>query len=244
MAHVLSVLKASSQFNHSLRGKTWTFNVGPNLALKRSEMKTIQRLQDLGRGLWLDNIIRYLVSGGALVILTLVVLAGHQEAKSQTNPRLSGFDLIDKTGNIRKPSDYRDKYEALGTYAVLDPKGDQMHLTYASPGTAEYFRKTGKYPDGTVLVKEVFGTDHAQMTTGDAHWASGTKVWFVMIKDTKGRYPGNPLWGDGWAWALFKSDAPDKQVATDYKKDCLGCHVPAKATDWVYVQGYPVLMSK
>jgi hypothetical protein len=40
-------------------------------------------------------------------------------------------------------------------------------------------------------------------------------------------------------WALFKSDAPDKQVATDYKKDCLGCHIPAKATDWVYVQGYP-----
>jgi hypothetical protein len=207
-------------------------------------MKTTQRLHDFGRDLWLDNIIRYLLSGGALVILTLVVLAGHQEAKSQTNPRFSGFDLVDKTGNIRKPSDYRDKYEALGTYAVLDPKGDQMHLTYASPGTAEYFRQTGKYPDGTVLVKEVSGTDHAQMTTGDAHWASGTKVWFVMIKDAKGRYPGNPLWGDGWGWALFKSDAPDKQVATDYKKDCLGCHVPAKATDWVYIQGYPVLMSK
>jgi hypothetical protein len=207
-------------------------------------MKTTRRLHDLGRNLWLDNIIRYLLSGGAIVILTLAILAGHQQAKSQTNPRFNGFDLVDKTGNIRKPSDYRDKYEALGTYTVLDPKGDQMHLTYASPGTAEYFRKTGKYPDGTVLVKEVFGTDHAQMTTGDAHWASGTKVWFVMIKDTKGRYAGNPLWGDSWGWALFKSDAPNKQVATDYKKDCLGCHVPAKATDWVYVQGYPVLNSK
>lgn len=87
------------------------------------------------------------------------------------------------------------------------------------------------------LVKEVFGTDHAQLTTGDAYWASQTKVWFVLIKDTKGRYPGNPLWGDGWGWALFKSDAPDKQVAVDYRKGCLGCHVPAKATDWIYVQG-------
>jgi hypothetical protein len=47
-----------------------------------------------------------------------------------------------------------------------------------------------------------------------------------MIKDEKGRYPGNPLWGDGWGWALYKSDAPDKQIATDYKKDCLGCHIP------------------
>ena len=207
-------------------------------------MKTTRRLRDLGRTFWLDNTIRYWLSGGAIVILTLAIFSGHQQAKSQTNPRFNGFDLVDKTGNIRKPSDYRDEYEALGTYTVLDPKGDQMHLTYASPRTAEYFRKTGKYPDGTVLVKEVFGTDHAQMTTGDAHWASGTKVWFVMIKDAKGRYPGNPLWGDGWGWALFKSDSPDKQVATDYKKDCLGCHIPAKSTDWVYVQGYPVLNSK
>jgi hypothetical protein len=208
-------------------------------------MKTTRRLHDLGRNLWLNNIIRYSLSGGAIVILTLAILGGHQKAKSQTNPHLNGFDLVDKTGNISKPSDYRDKYEALGTYAVADLSGGtEMHVTYASPGAAESYRKTGKYADGTVLVKEVFGTDHAQMTTGDARWASGTKVWFVMIKDAKGRYPGNPLWGDGWGWALFKSDAPDKQVSTDYKKDCLGCHIPAQSTDWVYVQGYPVLHSK
>ena len=208
-------------------------------------MKTTRRLHDLGRNLWLDNIIRYSLSGGAIVILTFAILGGHQKAKFQTNPGFNGFDLVDKTGNIRKPSDYRDKYEALGTYAVADLSGGtEMHVTYATPGAAESYRKTGKYADGTVLVKEVFGTDHAQMTTGDARWASGTKVWFVMIKDAKGRYPGNPLWGDDWGWALFKSDAPDKQVATDYKKDCLGCHIPAQSTDWVYVQGYPVLHSK
>ena len=206
-------------------------------------MKTT-RLQNLSRSRWPYDAIRYLLSGGAIVILALVVSGGLKEARSQTTARFNGFDLVDKAGNIRKPNDYRDKYEALGAYTVLDPKGDQMHFTYASPGTAEYYRKTGKYADGTVLVKEVFGTDHAQMTTGDAHWASGTKVWFVMIKDAKGRYPDNPLWGDGWGWALFKSDAPDTQVATAYKKDCLGCHIPAKATDWVYKQGYPVLASK
>ena len=178
------------------------------------------------------------------LVLALLILAGYEELKSQPQNNYGGFDLVDKAGNIRKPGDFRDHYQALGTYMVLDPKGNQMHLTYASPGTAESYRKTGKFPDGTVLVKQVFGTDHAQMTTGDAHWASGTKVWFVMIKDEKGRFPGNPLWGDGWGWALFKSDAPDKQVATDYKKDCLGCHIPARGTDWVYVQGYPALASK
>ena len=179
-----------------------------------------------------------------MFFLTLLILAGYQQVKPQAGDGYNGWALVDKAGNISKPQGFRDNYAALGTYMILDPKGNQMHVTYASPGAAENYRKTGKFADGTVLVKEVFGTDHAQMTTGDAHWASGIKVWFVMIKDEKGRYAENPLWGDGWGWALFKSDAPDKQVATDYKKDCLGCHIPARSTDWVYLQGYPGLASK
>ena len=181
----------------------------------------------------------------SMLILTSVVFGGYQFAMAQANHKFDGYDLVDKTGNLRnKPADYRDLYQVLGTFTVLDPKGNQMHVTYASPGTAEYYRKTGKFPDGTVLVKEIFGTDHAQLTTGDAHWASGTKVWFIKIKDEKHRFPNNALWGDGWGWFLYKSDAPDKQVATDYKKDCLSCHVPAQSTDWTYVQGFPVLKSK
>src|SRR5215471_15968398 len=181
----------------------------------------------------------------ASLFLALVLLTGQQPVGSQSKGSANGFDLVDKTGNIRRPADVRDLYQLLGTYTVeLNPKGEEMHVTYASPGTAQAYRKNGKFADGTVLVKEVFGTDHAAMTTGDAHWASGTKVWFVMIKDEKGRYSNNTLWGDGWGWALFNSDAPEKQVATDYKKDCLGCHIPARGTDWVYIQGYPVLASK
>ena len=178
------------------------------------------------------------------VFLVVVILVGYQQVKSQNNSsNFNGLDLVDKDGNIRRPADVRDTYQALGTFSVVDLNGDtELHYTYASPGTAEYYRKNGKFAEGTVLVKEVFATDHGQMTTGEAHWASGTKVWFVMIKDEKGQ--GNALWGYGWRWALFKSDAPDKQVATSFKKDCRGCHVPAKATEWVYVQGYPVLKSK
>jgi len=179
----------------------------------------------------------------SIVIIALIVLASYHSVNSQKTDTFNGFELVDKAGNIRKPADFRDRYPTLGTYFVLDPKGNQMHATHASPGAAEYYRKNGKFADGTVLVKEIFGTNHAQMTTGDAHWATATQVWFILVKDEKGRYPGNPLWGDGWGWALYKSDAPDKQVATDYKKDCLGCHVPAKSTDWIYVQGYPVLSS-
>jgi hypothetical protein len=62
-----------------------------------------------------------------------------------------------------------------------------------------------------------------------------------MIKDTKGRFPDNPLWGNGWGWALYKPENPLKNVAKDYKTDCLGCHIPAKDKDWVHTEAYPIL---
>src|SRR5215470_5752267 len=133
-----------------------------------------------------------------LIAFSLYMMAGYAEVRSQSKSGPNGFALVDKSGNISKPADVRDTYQSLGAYTVLDPKGNQMHMTYASPGSAEAYRKTGKFPDGTVLVKEVFGTDHAQMTTGDAHWASGTKVWFVMIKDEEGRYTSPTLPPSRW----------------------------------------------
>ena len=33
-----------------------------------------------------------------------------------------------------------------------------MHAVYASPGAIDTYRKTGHFPDGAVLVKEVFAT--------------------------------------------------------------------------------------
>jgi hypothetical protein len=161
---------------------------------------------------------------------------------SQIALSADGFQYVDEHGNIRRPDRVRDTFPSLGAVWVNgDPEGE-MHLVWATPGTAAAYRLDNQFADGAVLVKEVLAGAHGRMTTGQANWASdATKVWFVMIKDRKGRYPGNPLWGDGWGWALFKSDAPNEQVATDYRKDCLPCHRPARATDWVYVKSYPVL---
>jgi Cytochrome P460 len=62
-----------------------------------------------------------------------------------------------------------------------------------------------------------------------------------MIKDTKGRFANNPVWGDGWGWALIKTDSSNRSVTTNYGTECLPCHMPAKNTDWIYVEGYPTL---
>src|SRR5258708_40302523 len=127
----------------------------------------------------------------SLAVLTLLILAGYQQVKPQSNNSYNGLDLVDKTGNIRKPADFRDLYQMLGVYTPVDFNNNtEMHYTYALPGTAEYYRKNGKFADGTALVKEDFATDHAQMTTGDEHGATATKACVVMIRDDKGRFLG------------------------------------------------------
>jgi hypothetical protein len=116
-----------------------------------------------------------------------------------------------------------------------------MHTVYASPGAAEAYRATGKFPDGSVLVKEVQRTATAVMTTGTVSHVDRLKGWFMMVKDSKNSHPGNKLWGDGWGWSFFPADNRLKTTSTDYKKDCLSCHVPVQKTDWIYIQGYAPL---
>ena len=152
--------------------------------------------------------------------------------------------VVDAEGSLRVPADYRTAYQFLGSWAVADDKGKgskEMHVVFASPGTVAAYRKDGYFPDGSVLVKEVFETATGEMTTGAVSHAQVLKGWFVMMKDSKNSHPDNKLWGDGWAWSWFYQGNPLKTTSTDYKVDCQPCHVPARASDWVYVEGYPAL---
>lgn len=152
--------------------------------------------------------------------------------------------IADAEGALRVPADYRSMYEYLGTWAVAADHGEgskQLHNVFASPGAVAAFRANGHFPDGAVLVKEVYATATGPMTTGTVSHADTLAGWFVMVKDSKNSHPGNKLWGSGWAWSWFDAKDPLKTTSTDYKTDCQPCHIPAQATDWIYTQGYPIL---
>ena len=173
----------------------------------------------------------------------VAVAANGQMATAPTNEMKANI-VADAAGNLHVPAAYRTTYQSLGSWAVAAEQGQglkELHAVYASPGTIDAYRKDGLFPDGTVLVKEVFQTTIGQMTTGTVSHAEGLKGWFVMMKDGSGRYAGNKLWGDGWGWSWFDAGNPSKTTSTDYKTNCLGCHVPARGSDWVYVDGYPPL---
>lgn len=160
--------------------------------------------------------------------------------------------LVDETGNISMPDNFRSDWTFLGTWSVAEKDVDRsseasghgaagLHNVYTQRGVAEYFQQNKEFPDGAVIVKELLKAVTAPMTTGTVSRGNEVEGWFVMVKDTKGRFSSNSLWGDGWGWALFKVDNRDTPVTQNYKTECVGCHIPARDNDWIYLSGYPML---
>jgi len=191
-----------------------------------------------------NRIMKLTCSGLALTGLYLFGVASYGQPDQSSDYDGLAAAVADASGSIRVPADYQKTYQMLGSWAVAADEGPgskEMHGVYASPGTIEAYRENGGFPDGTVLVKEVFHTATNEMTTGTVSSADELAGWFVMVKDSVGRYPDSKLWGDGWGWAWFDAADPLKSTSTDYKAECLSCHVPAQASDWVYTRGYPQL---
>jgi len=162
-----------------------------------------------------------------------------------------------ETGAISVPEHYRE-WPTLGTWAHAKVEGSpglqEYHVVYTQPETIKYYKEKNRFPDGAVLVKELINAKTMAMTTGPAvGHATTIKGWFVLVRDTKGRFKESGLWGDGWGWSLFNPDDSAQTVSKDYKTDCLACHTPARelaprhaveADKWIYTLGYPVLQKK
>jgi hypothetical protein len=190
----------------------------------------------------------------SILILITVILAGAAVSK-EMKPFAPNVNF--KTGAISVPENYT-KWATLGTWAHANTEGEpgshEYHVVYTQPATIEYYQKHSRFPDGAVLVKELLHAETMQMTTGPAvSHATTIKGWFVLVRDTKGRYKNSALWGDGWGWSLFNATDSKKTVSTDYQVDCIACHLPARdlagddADDedkWIYTLGYPVLQKK
>jgi hypothetical protein len=190
-----------------------------------------------------NNVKIIIVAGLASFVAVSAAVYGQLGEAAPTNGSRTEA-IVDANGNLRVPGDYRTAYQSLGSWAVAadQAKGSkELHVVYASPGTIAAYHKDGRFPDGSVLVKEVFETATGPMATGTVSHAEALKGWFVMVKDSKNSHPDSKLWGNGWGWSWFDAANPTKTTSTDFKVDCLSCHIPARTSDWIYVQGYPAL---
>lgn len=176
--------------------------------------------------------------------LTVVVL-GMSQSSVQKGP------VFTKTGELLLPTGFR-KWAFIG--GPITPNGlnngeapfPEFHDVYIELPNLTYYQEHGKFPEGTVLVKELVLAQHGKYPDGSIDSASG-RGYFpgalygldVMVKDSK-RFGKTNDWG----FFTFGHKAPpyDPTAKVMPAAECASCHIAGVAkTDMVWVQYYPLL---
>ena len=147
-------------------------------------------------------------------------------------------------GKLKQPVGYR-KWVYIGTpLTPNDMNGGEasfpeFHEVYMDPESFAHYEKTGKFRDGTVLVKELSSVGSKEAPSGKGYFQGEFTGLEVTIKDSK-RFKDEPGY---WAYFSFGHKYPLKAfVAKGAVASCNQCHEQnAKKTDWVFSQHYPVL---
>ncbi len=115
----------------------------------------------------------------------------------------------------------------------------EFHHVYIDPASFATYKKTGKFPDGTVLVKELAGVGAKSSSSGNGYFAGEFVGVAATVKDAKrfAKEPGN------WAYFSFMGDGGKALASAKAQPTaaCNACHQQSAAEDLVFTQHYPVL---
>jgi len=124
----------------------------------------------------------------------------------------------------------------------------EFHHVYIEPGAYAEFKKTGVFPEGTTIVKELVLLHEGQHEDGSRDEPSGRGFFAdsfagidMMVKDTK-RFADT----NGWGFFNFGHHAPpyaDKAAAAP-NESCAFCHTANATHDMVFTKFYPILGRK
>ena len=124
----------------------------------------------------------------------------------------------------------------------------EYHNVYVHPQAYRAYRKTGQWPKGTIMLKELRLSQPGTNADGSSVESSGRGFFpaarngiDVSVKDSK-RFKDT----NGWGFFNFGHHAPpyEKTTAAAPKDACAGCHI-ANATNMVFSKFYaPILKSE
>ena len=123
----------------------------------------------------------------------------------------------------------------------------EFHNVYTQPAAFKAYRATGKWPEGTMMIKELqlvsdpkgeFPDGSTTAPSGRGYFPGPPNGLDVSVKDSKRFADSN-----GWGYFNFNHSAPPYLATAALKSvdECAGCHI-ANAEDMVYIKFYkPIL---
>ena len=171
--------------------------------------------------------------------MALLVLTG------LSGPAVANDHFEMKGGKLKRPEGYRE-WIYVGTPVTPNDLNDgkaafpEFHNVYIDPDSWAHWKKTGEFPDGTVLIKELVSVGSKGAVSGNGYFQGDFIGLEAEIKSAR-HFPNEP--GN---WAYFSFTRPDHrslaQTATAFPTEsCNACHAAAAADDFVFTQYYPVL---
>lgn len=168
-------------------------------------------------------------------------VATADEPKRQTQ-RGSVTAAYNKDGELIRPNDHRE-WIFVGAPVTPNDMNDgkaafpEFHNVYIDPLSFSAYKRSGEFPEGTVILKELVSVGSKSMDSGAGYFQGEFVSLEAMVKDTK-RFKEEP---GGWAFFRF-GEAPNyKPTGSRMKTEsCNSCHAGANQ-DYVFTDTYPVL---
>lgn len=174
-------------------------------------------------------------------------------ARDPSYPEIDVPPVFDEQGRLVQPKDFR---EMVFIGAPLTPNGlnngkapfPEYHNVYTQRAAFKAYRATGKWPEGTMMIKELqlvddpkgeFPDGSRTEPSGRGYFPGPANGLDVSVKDSK-RFAST----NGWGYFNFNHAAPPYQAAAAIKTvdECAGCHIANADEDMVYVKLYkPIL---
>ncbi len=191
----------------------------------------------------MTRLLKTLIQSSA--VITILFSGGMAMADSSI-----GAATFNNQGELKLPERYRE-WVFIG--APLTPHGlnkgkagfPEYHHVYVNPDAFAIYQRSGEFPEGTVIAKELvllqkgdFEDGSKMAPSGRGYFAGTFNGMDVMVKDSARFKETN-----GWGFFNFGHYAPPyaKVSKIEPVKNCAACHSANAGKDMVFKRYYPVL---
>jgi hypothetical protein len=181
----------------------------------------------------------FIILFAALAIIAIEMRPGRA---ANAAPPVDGPQFT-AAGKLARPTNYRKWVFLSAGYGMSysqKASDDPDHLMFTNvfvpPADYDYFLQHGSWPDKTMFVLEIYGSQSKGSINQRGHFQTEFMGLDVEVKDAS-RFP------DKWAYFAFDNTQPSSKPISPAKNDCWKCHDQNAAVEHSFVQFYPQLLS-
>lgn len=177
----------------------------------------------------------------ALLIAALSIIAIESKPRTAAaSPKIASAPEFTSDGKLQRPRDYRKWVFLSSGYGMSYSQTASDHLmftnVFAPPADYDYFLAHGAWPDKTMFVLEVYGSQSKGSINQHGNFQTELMGLDVEVKDAS-------RFADQWAYFNFDADQAASEAISPGKNDCWKCHEQNAAVEHTFVQFYPSILS-